>query len=115
LAKRSIDVSQTLRTFEGEVYCEEGAPIPLKYFLLRYCRNAQAMGITEAEMDAVYSLGFVIGTGAGQIVLDQAQYDALKRVCDLGKVRNADGSETYVFSLEFRKQVKQIVDSAAAE
>lgn len=116
---KKLDISTILKDFEGipiPVSDKDATPTTLKRVLLTYCRMAgQIAGLSEADQQTIYEVGMLVGTGNGTVSLSQAQFDALKKMCDSGKVKVPGEGEMPLLGSEVRWQVKALVDRAEEE
>ena len=117
--RKRLDLSQVLKTYEGDVIKESNTPgakgsdaMTLKRVVLNYLRNAGQMGINDSEQQSAYELGFVIGSGDKEIIISTSQYDVLKKLADKGKVKNQQGEEITIYGIEVKYQAKEMIDLA---
>src|SRR3990167_11365306 len=111
---RKLDLSQILKTFEGNDITKEDrvTPFSFKDGLLTYLRNASRMGINDNEQNTAYILGVLIGQSEGDIEISSEQYDCLKKLADFGKVKLPNGQIDEIWqSIEIKLQLKTLIDS----
>jgi hypothetical protein len=110
---KKIDTTIVLKDFEGKpIQDEKSIEVTLKSVLLNYLQSANLMGAqTDNEKFSAYNAGLAIGSGGAQTVLEQPQYDVLKKIVDSNKIKS-NNQEQEVYRLVVHQQVKKIIDEA---
>lgn len=110
-----LQAAETLKQALGMVSLrlkDNSEPMSLKRALLRYCQTFNRMGLSEEDQTTLYEVGMLIGAAGGKVELTQAQYDALKRMTDGGKVKIQGQADEDVFAPVIKFAVKKMVDNA---
>jgi hypothetical protein len=112
----SLDISQKFVDFEGkEIWADEASKeqFTLRDALIRYFRVGGEMGLNEEEMDAVYSMGLLVGDKKNKkIEISNRYYDILKSITTKGERKFPQGGSQLIFPLEIKQQAKKMVESA---
>ena len=107
---REIPLNRELLSFEGKSFND--GKLTVKSVLLTYLRSADKMGADDAEQNNAYVLGHLIAISGDKILLNNSEYDTIKKLCDNGKITFPGEQTRSYFSLEVKLQIKQIVDDA---
>lgn len=113
--KRKLITSKILVNFEGDPIKtgdNNQREMTLKDGLLIYIRNANRMGLSDAEQNDAFVAGVLIGHSDGEVTLTTAEYNAVRKLCEDGKLRAANGQQEDLFNLEVKKQLFDLVDQA---
>lgn len=113
---KKVNGNIVLKDFEGNpITTSEGEgdkELRVKDVLLRYLNQANIMGVTsDQDKLSAYAAGLAVATGGDNILLEQEQYDIVKRLVDSNKIRS-QGQEQEIYNLVVQMQVKKIVDDA---
>jgi len=114
---KKIDISQPMNTLEGVQMnmiidgTNDTKAITLKDILMRYIVNANSMNITDSDREPLYSAGIALATATKELILDPAQYNVIKKLCDHGKVSIQD-KEINLWNFIATEQARQMVDEA---
>lgn len=109
---KKLNISTILKSFEGNPIKDNEKELTLKDGLIVYIRNSTRMGLSDADQNTLYTVGFLIGTETGIVTFTSDQYDALKRMCDNGKIKGSNGAEEAIYGSEVKGQIKELVDKA---
>lgn len=110
-----LQAAETLKQALGMVSLrlkDNSEPMTLKRALLRYCQTFNRMGLSEEDQTTLYEVGMLIGAAGGKLELTQAQYDALKRMTDAGRLKLQGQPDEDVFAPVIKFAVKKMVDNA---
>lgn len=108
---KKLDVSQKLLDFSGKPITDGTEDFTLKVALLTYLNNVQHMNLRQDDIARLYSVGMKVGTAAGEIEMEQGEYDALKRMVDDGQITKSQ-QPTLLFGIVIVQQVRDMVNNA---
>ena len=109
---KKLDVSQKLLDFSGVVINDGTTDFTLKNAILTYLNNVQYMNLRHDDVTKLYSVGIKVGAATGEVELDQAEYDALKRMVDDGQVTKSQQQPMLMFGIVIVQQVRDLVNNA---
>jgi len=122
--QKVLDLSKVMTEFDGKPITEqrmegEGKDrkvvekdILLKDGLLGYIRRADRMGLKKEEQDIAFQLGFILAKAEGKHTFTTAQYDLIKKISDLGEMKDQSGENSPIYGFVLRNQIKVAVDEA---
>jgi len=111
---KTLDISQTMKTFDGEQIKSGDENLTLKTVLLTYLSQAQSMNLSPEEQGKAYASGVLIGTTSkNTVTLEQTNYDVIKKMMDYGKIKQGQ-NEAHVYNLLIHQQARNMVDAATS-
>lgn len=109
---KKLNVLQKLVDFTGKPIPDGEEDMILKNVLIVYIGYGSSMDLSPSERTTAYLAGLAIGTGGEETMLEQSQYDVIKKIVDSNMYKDVNFADKPIYALVIHQQAKRMVDAA---